>query len=129
MYQCRPQRTAHDRMMRSGLWMDYVSLPASKSRHNVVTLRSRHCGMVWDRRGKTDDSEDNAMELRSPNTRQFAYARPIVECAQCGDRIFAPQWSEYLDERRARHLWACDACGYEFETLVVFPPAVRDAAA
>jgi hypothetical protein len=63
------------------------------------------------------------MELRSPDSRRFAHARPIVDCAQCGDRLFAPEWSEYMDARRVRHLWACETCGYHFETLVRFPAA------
>ena len=48
-------------------------------------------------------------------------SRPINECAQCRETIFMPEWSEYLDERRVRHLWECEACGYKFETLVCFP--------
>jgi hypothetical protein len=35
--------------------------------------------------------------------------------------LLAPEWSEYLDERRIRHLWCCDACGYEFESEVCYP--------
>jgi len=31
-----------------------------------------------------------------------------------------PEWSEYLDRHRVRHLWECEACGYKFETLVSF---------
>jgi hypothetical protein len=42
--------------------------------------------------------------------------------------LFAPEWSEYLDHRRVRHLWACDACGYEFETLVCYPEPGTQAA-
>ena len=38
-----------------------------------------------------------------------------------GPMIFMPEWSEYLDARRVRHLWECEACGYKFETLVCFP--------
>ena len=49
--------------------------------------------------------------------------RPAVECAQCGNALFLPEWSEYLDERHARHLWACEACGYQFETTVRFSEA------
>ena len=64
------------------------------------------------------------MELRSLRLSRYATARPVIECAQCGQRIFAPDWSEYLDNRRVRHLWACEACDYQFETLVVFPAAV-----
>ena len=48
-------------------------------------------------------------------------SRPVVPCAQCGDTLFAPEWSEYLDDRHIRHLWSCDACGYEFETEVCYP--------
>ena len=44
-------------------------------------------------------------------------------CAQCGEPIFMPEWSEYLSPRRVRHLWECEACGYRFETLVIFPGA------
>ena len=42
-------------------------------------------------------------------------------CAQCGETIFMPEWSEYLDRHRVRHLWECEECGYKFETLVSFP--------
>jgi hypothetical protein len=61
------------------------------------------------------------MELRSPAIQQFVRARPMIDCAQCGDRLFAPDWSEYLDGRRVRHLWSCETCGYSFETIVCFP--------
>jgi hypothetical protein len=47
----------------------------------------------------------------------------VIECAQCGEPLFMPEWSEYLDEHRARHLWCCDACGYKFETTVRFAAA------
>jgi hypothetical protein len=70
----------------------------------------------------TTPSEDNAMHLRHPIARPEHFAvRPVLACAQCGDRLLAPEWSEYLDRSRVRHLWACEACGYEFETLVRFP--------
>jgi rubrerythrin len=68
------------------------------------------------------------MQVPSPSSRQFAHARPIVECAQCFERIYAAEWSEYLDDCHVRHLWACEACGYSFETLVKFPAAGRSAA-
>ena len=44
-------------------------------------------------------------------------------CPQCSAWLLAPDWSEYLNERCARHIWSCDACGYEFETAVFFPAA------
>ena len=52
-------------------------------------------------------------------------ARPDsqIECAQCGDNLFMPEWSELVDERRVRHLWQCEACGYAFETTVRFAEA------
>jgi hypothetical protein len=40
------------------------------------------------------------------------------ECVQCHEIIDLPEWSEYLDKRRVRHLWECLACGHRFETLV-----------
>ena len=44
-----------------------------------------------------------------------------MSCAQCGEPIFIAAWSEYVDDRRVRHLWECEACGYAFETLACFP--------
>jgi len=41
--------------------------------------------------------------------------------------LLAPEWSEYLDDRRVRHLWCCDACGYEFETEVYYPSTAQAA--
>lgn len=57
------------------------------------------------------------MEL-SRNSLKFAHSRPVLECAQCGDKLFVPEWSEFVDERRVRHLWACEGCGYTFETTI-----------
>jgi len=47
-------------------------------------------------------------------------ARPsyTAQCAQCGDVLIAPEWSEHVSERCIRHLWSCEACGHEFETAV-----------
>jgi hypothetical protein len=45
-------------------------------------------------------------------------ARPsfTTRCAQCGDVLIAPEWSEHVSERYIRHLWSCEACGHDFET-------------
>ena len=43
------------------------------------------------------------------------------QCAQCGALIIAPEWSEYLSERRVRHSWSCEVCGYQFESTIYFP--------
>jgi hypothetical protein len=45
------------------------------------------------------------------------------ECPQCGAWLLAPDWSEYLDTRCARHTWSCEACDYQFETVVYFAEA------
>src|SRR5262249_35645459 len=64
----------------------------------------------------------NLMALRTASPRQkHVQPRPLNHCAQCGETLFLPEWSEYLDQHRIRHLWECDACGYKYETLVSFP--------
>jgi hypothetical protein len=45
---------------------------------------------------------------------------PVVKCAKCGERLFVPEWSEYVDEHNVRHLWKCEPCGCSFETTVCF---------
>ena len=62
------------------------------------------------------------MEL-SDGTGAFGRSRPIFECAQCGERLYVPEWTEYRDGGRIRHLWACEACGYAFETTVRYAAA------
>ena len=42
-------------------------------------------------------------------------------CPQCSAQLFAPDWSEHVNERRVRPAWSCDVCGYEFETTVFYP--------
>ena len=49
-------------------------------------------------------------------------------CPQCGGWLLAPDWSEHLNERCVRHTWSCEACGYEFETMVFFPALAKTAA-
>jgi hypothetical protein len=66
------------------------------------------------------------MHPRSPSAARLV--RPATECAQCFKRIYMPDWSEYLDDTHVRHLWSCEACGYSFETLVVFRIDRRPAA-
>jgi len=39
-----------------------------------------------------------------------------MACAQCGDGLIAPEWSECVSERHVRHLWNCANCGCQFET-------------
>lgn len=42
----------------------------------------------------------------------------LIPCAQCGEAIVAPAWSEHVDEWCVRHVWECEVCGYEFETAI-----------
>jgi hypothetical protein len=60
------------------------------------------------------------MELRTEIARKYTRARVQNHCAQCGETIFLPEWSEYVDRHHVRHLWECEACGTKFETLVTF---------
>lgn len=54
-------------------------------------------------------------------TRLVAYCRN--KCPQCSEWLLAPDWSEFINERRVRHTWSCEACGYAFETDVFFAAA------
>jgi hypothetical protein len=54
------------------------------------------------------------------DTIRYVPSFQVVKCAQCGERLFLPEWSEYVDERCVRHLWQCEPCGYSFETTVCF---------
>jgi ribosomal protein S27AE len=65
------------------------------------------------------------MELRTSRLRRDTQPRPSNSCAQCGETIFMPEWSEYLSPQRVRYLWECEACGYKFETIVAFPEQSR----
>ena len=51
---------------------------------------------------------------------ETAPPRPMAECAQCGEQLFVPEWSEHVDDRRVRHLWECEDCGHAFETTISF---------
>ena len=68
------------------------------------------------------------MELQSQKFYSFRTSRPVAPCAQCGASLFAPEWSEYIDDRHVRHLWSCDTCEYRFETLVCYPAPGAQAA-
>lgn len=69
------------------------------------------------------ECEERSMYAGSPT--EFARSRPVIECAQCGAQLFAPEWSKYVDQGRVRHLWNCEACGYSFETTVCFPALAK----
>ena len=66
---------------------------------------------------------EEVMELRANRPADLARSRRTLTCAQCGEQLFVPEWSEYLDARRVRHLWHCDHCGYDFETTIHYAAA------
>ncbi len=43
-----------------------------------------------------------------------------MSCAQCGNELLAPEWSEYRSMQQNRHLWRCWKCDYCFETIVYY---------
>ena len=47
-----------------------------------------------------------------------------MTCAQCGDLLIAPEWSEHVNERHVLNLWSCTKCGCEFETTTFVPVSV-----
>jgi ribosomal protein S27AE len=61
------------------------------------------------------------MELQARSASVGLRADRYMSCAQCGEPIFSAAWAEHMDDRRVRHLWECEACGYAFETLACFP--------
>jgi transposase-like protein len=42
------------------------------------------------------------------------------ECVSCGETMFMPEWSGYLDRHVVQHMWRCEACGYNFKTFISF---------
>ena len=46
-------------------------------------------------------------------------------CPNCHAASIAVRLSRYVNERCVGNLWSCEACGYEFETTVVFSDISR----
>jgi hypothetical protein len=40
-----------------------------------------------------------------------------MKCAQCGNHLIAPEWSEYRNEWDIRHVWRCPKCDCCFKTI------------
>jgi len=59
----------------------------------------------------------------APRTAATTHRQLMTPCPQCSTDLIAPDWSEHHSERSVRHSWSCEPCGYQFETLVVFPAA------
>jgi len=47
----------------------------------------------------------------------FASVRRLC-CSRCGDRLIAPEASEFVSEEEVRHHWNCARCGHEFATTI-----------
>ena len=37
-------------------------------------------------------------------------------CVKCGEKLFVPEWSEFVSERLIVNLWTCTTCGDRFDT-------------
>jgi len=48
-------------------------------------------------------------------------AKPLHLCPNCAAYVIAAIWSERVSDRCVRNLWACEACGCEFETSAYIP--------
>ena len=57
-----------------------------------------------------------AMPMSYVHERYFG--RP--SCPKCGELMLAPEYSEYRCGDDIRHVWFCDGCDYQFETLIRF---------
>jgi len=60
------------------------------------------------------------MKLESARARDGRGRPELPQCEQCDGRLTVPEWSERVSEHCIRHLWACEACGYQFERSVYF---------
>lgn len=38
------------------------------------------------------------MSFRANSAKKVARSYPMIECARCGERLFVPEWTEYIDE-------------------------------
>jgi len=44
-----------------------------------------------------------------------------MTCEKCGDKLIAPEWSEFVSETLVLNLWSCAKCGSRFETEALMP--------
>jgi len=70
----------------------------------------------------------NAGKFKKAEMEEASVSKASVnQCAQCRADIIAPEWSEHLSDYCIRNVWACEACGYQFEDTVYFSPELTDA--
>ena len=61
------------------------------------------------------------MRLHSHTAVTFAVSRCFalpVHCPYCGDRLIAPEQSEFVAGGEISHHWACERCGGQSRTSV-----------
>ena len=57
--------------------------------------------------------------------RDLGYMPHGNPCAQCGEPIAAPDWTEN-GPRRIAYLWHCNACDYKFEAVAFYDASHRE---
>jgi len=45
-------------------------------------------------------------------------ARYGWSCTECKNLLVAPKWSAYVSNHEVRHVWSCENCGREIETVI-----------
>jgi ribosomal protein L37AE/L43A len=45
----------------------------------------------------------------------------MMTCAQGGEALIAPDWSEFVSERLVLNLWSCTKCGDRLQTEAYMP--------
>jgi uncharacterized protein with PIN domain len=75
--------------------------------------------------GPAQSEEDETMRIHQTRDHATAFAGCFAfaaRCPECGDRMVAPESSEFVDSGKIRHHWLCDACAHEFSTTVCLDP-------
>jgi uncharacterized protein with PIN domain len=61
------------------------------------------------------------MRLSTERSTSSAFSRffvPRQRCPHCGDRLIAPEASEFIEGGTIQHYWVCDGCGEESRTFI-----------
>ena len=65
------------------------------------------------------------MRLSTERSESSAFTRYLASrqrCPHCGDRMIAPEVTEFIEGGIIQHYWVCDACGEESRSFFE-PPA------
>jgi uncharacterized protein with PIN domain len=58
---------------------------------------------------------------RSPEFSAFSRSFSGQRCPHCGDRMIAPEVTEFVEGGIIQHFWVCDDCGQESRSFIVSP--------